>query len=330
MRIIMLGGTGFVGSRVVKLLVVGDHEVTIVHRRVESRPDPAVRHIHVDFADLAGSVGSLGHADVVIDMVPHEPKAGGHGLPLFVGRADRGVLVSSGDVYRAFARLWGTEPGDPDPVPLAEDAPLRSSFAPDIAATGDRALDNLDAERVSVQAPSFPVSILRLPAVHGPRDPQHRIRPYVQRMRDGRPAIFLDDRRARWRWSRGYVDDVAAAIVLGTTDDRAVGRIYNVGSEPALSEAEWVAAIADAAGWEGQVVTVRHELAPEDARFDMDARQHMVMDSGRIRSELGYAESFPLLDGLRATVEWELSLPDEREQDYRPEDLLAERLGIPR
>ena len=39
-------------------------------------------------------------------------------------------MLSSGDVYRAYGRMLGTEPGPIEPTPLAEDAPLRSVLFP--------------------------------------------------------------------------------------------------------------------------------------------------------------------------------------------------------
>ena len=71
--------------------------------------------------------------------------------------------------------------------------------------------------------PNLPATILRLPATHGPGDDKHRLFPYIKRMDDGRPAILLDEAYASWRWSRGYVEDVAHAIVLAVTDERAAG-----------------------------------------------------------------------------------------------------------
>jgi hypothetical protein len=42
-----------------------------------------------------------------------------------LGIARRVVALSSGDVYRAYDLLHGTEAGPPQPIPIAEDAPLR-------------------------------------------------------------------------------------------------------------------------------------------------------------------------------------------------------------
>ena len=81
-------------------------------------------------------------ADVVLDMVPFLDK-GGHGVMHFRGVADRAVVITSCDVYRAFGRLWRSEPGQPEPVPLTEDSPLRSGPAADTGAE-DVAYDNID------------------------------------------------------------------------------------------------------------------------------------------------------------------------------------------
>ncbi len=67
-------------------------------------------------------------------------------------------------------------------------------------------------------------------------------------MDDKRPAILLDQERAKWRWTWGYVEDVAAAIACAAIDQRAAGRIYNVGEMVSLTQAERVKSIASAAG----------------------------------------------------------------------------------
>ena len=96
---------------------------------------------------------------------------------------------------------------------------------------------------------------------------------------------------AGWRTTRGYVEDIAAGIGLAVTDPRAAGRIYNVGEAQALPEVEWVRAIARAAGWAGEVQVLPGAALPAFLRADMDTRQDLVADTGRIRPELGYRET---------------------------------------
>jgi nucleoside-diphosphate-sugar epimerase len=241
-----------------------------------------------------------------------------------VGLASRLVLVSSGDVYRAFARNWATEPGPPEPVPLTEDAPLREKL---YAARGEtpRAADDpwrwlddyekIAVERVVMAEPRLRPTVLRLPGVYGPGDYQHRLFDYLKRMQDGRPAILLDEAMARWRFARGYVENVATAIALAATDDRAAGRTYNVAEPDALTELEWVTRVAEAAGWHGRIVVTPADREPI---------QNLSYDSSRIRRELGYLEHVPQDEALRRTVAWELAHPpetlDPKRFDYDAED----------
>jgi len=247
----------------------------------------------------------------------------------FAGVAHRAVVASSCDVYRAYGRLWRTEPGPPDPVPLTEDSPLRERVI-------DEGYDKVGVEE-ALRRLDLPTTVLRLPAVHGPGDYQHRLWSHLKRMDDGRAAILLDEQLAGWRWTRGYAEDVAHAIVLAVTDPGSAGRTYNVGADPVPTEAEWVAAIAEAAGWEGEVVTAPSKTLPEYLREDaFDLRQQYVLDSSRIRRQLGYEEVVDPIVALRRTVEWERANPPGPEHphptrvdrfDYAAENAALEAAG---
>jgi nucleoside-diphosphate-sugar epimerase len=330
MRIVVLGGTGFIGGYVVRKLVQTDHDVMVFHRRADECDLPSsVRHVHGQFNELAEYRDQFERQrpEVLLDMVPYLDK-GGHGGAHFRGIAERAVVISSGDVYRAFARLWKSEPGPPDPVPLREDSPLRTLRAPDRKAAD--AFDNLEAESAALADPALPATVLRLPATHGPGDRQHRLAPYLRSMRDGREAIVLGESHADWRWSRGYVENVAAAIVVAIDDQRASGRIYNVGAQPVLSEAEWVRTIAGFTGWEGELRILSDERLPTRLRQPFDFKQHLALDTTAIRSELGFREPIAETDGLHRTVEWELKTLDEvpdLRRDYGAEDEALGNLG---
>ena len=68
--------------------------------------------------------------DVVVHMIPMGEADARAAVDGFAGRAERMVWLSSGDVYRAYGRFTGIEPGPPEPVPLTEDAPLRTVLYP--------------------------------------------------------------------------------------------------------------------------------------------------------------------------------------------------------
>jgi nucleoside-diphosphate-sugar epimerase len=342
MRILIVGGTRFIGPFVVRSLLAGGHDVTVLHRgQSEGDLPDEVHHIHHPAAGFGqrdglgavrADIAALG-PDVVVDMVPLTEGDARALAAVVRGIAGRLVAVSSQDVYLAYDVLRGKEPGPPVPVPLDEDAPLRRAFypyrpetprAPDEPRQIIDDYDKILVEQVVLGHPDLPGTVLRLPMVYGPGDYQHRCHSYLKRMDDGRPAIILDARMAAWRDTRGYVADVAGAIALAATDPRASGRVYNVAEPEARTEAGWIAAIARAAGWSGEVVVVDPDRLPESLRADINAEQSFVVDTTRIRTDLGYAEATDYDAGLARTIEWERANPprtvDPSAFDYAAED----------
>jgi nucleoside-diphosphate-sugar epimerase len=191
--------------------------------------------------------------------------------------------------------------------------------------------DKIPVERAIMGAPGLPGTVLRLPMVYGPGDSQHRLFNYLKRMDGQRPAILLESGLATWRWTKGYVENVAAAIALAVVDERAAGRVYNVGESQALSEREWIREIGRAAGWRGRVVAVSPEHLPPHLATDANTQQHLVVDTTRIRQELGYDEPLPRDEALARTVAWERAHPpdtvDPGQFDYAAEDAALAELG---
>lgn len=342
MRILMIGGTNFIGPYVVRRLAEQGHELTLFHRgplaadaprgrfaRGAKHPDlPAgVRQIYGNRERLADSAGALRAVapEVVLDMIPENDDDARAVQEVFRGVARRVVAISSQDVYRAYGRLLRTEPGPPDPLPLTEESPLRERmYAQAGMLPGAERYEKILAERVYLGDAALPGTILRLPAVYGPGDHQHRVFEYLKRMDDGRNVIALESALAGWRWTRGYVENVADAVALAVANDHAAGRIYNVGEPETLTQAEWVRAIGAAVGWSGEIVTVPSARLPQAMRFEGDTAQDWVTDSSRIRRELRYAERTPRDEALRRAVAWERAHPpvtfDAAQYDYAAED----------
>lgn len=336
MRTLIIGGTRFIGPSVVHRLAGAGHEVTVLHRgRSEAGLPPSVRHLHADRRGLDVVAADLRALlpDVVLDMAPYTEQDAAAVIDAVRGVARRLVAVSSQDVYRAYGRLHRTEPGAPEAVPLTEDSPLRERLYP-YQGQG-RGLDDYDkipVERLVMSNPDLPGTVLRLPMVYGERDEQRRLGLELRHMDDRRPAILLEEPFARWRWTRAYVENAAAAIALAVANDRAASRIYNVGEAESRPYADWVRAIGKAAGWQGEVVVAPEGRLPAQLRPpDADYRQDLVADTSRLRNELGYIEPFPLFQGLVRAIDWERRRRSEqppREVDYAAEDtVLAELRG---
>ncbi len=340
MRILIIGGTRFIGPPLVRRLHDQGHTLWLFHRTPGDARLPAVEHIFGDryrLADHAAAFRAI-QPEVVIDMIPLTQEDAAAVMRLFRGLAGRVVAISSQDVYRAYGRVNGTEPGPSDPVPLTEDSPLRERLFPYRKETPRTIndpwhwLDDYEkilVERAVMSDPDLPGTVLRLPMIYGPGDYQHRLFTYLKRMDDRRPAILMNEQIARWRWTRDYVENAAAGIALAAADPRAAGRIYNLGEMPTLTIKDWIHEIGRAAGWPGSIVTAPDYQLPEELKSRAGMEQHLDVDSSRIRHELNFIPPVPRDEALRRSVEWERANPpspiDPTDFDYVTEDAILSR-----
>jgi nucleoside-diphosphate-sugar epimerase len=317
LRILVIGGTRFIGAEVVRRLTNLGHQVTLFHRGMtETASTPLVRHIHGDrqkLIDFRAQFEALA-PQVALDMVANTEQDACLALKVFSGLVQRVVVISSIDVYRAYERLWGIRSGEPDPVPLCEESPLRETRFPRRMVAADPGdwryeYDKLLVERAYMSDPSrLPVTVLRLPFTYGPGDYRHRLHPLLSRM-ERAEVIAIDDQMARWRSTRGHVKNVAAAVCAALLDPRAAGRVYNIGRAPAFTEAQWVRRVGRAAGWQGKIVTLDRSGAARSARSNLSWCHHLELDTRQLRHELGFSEPLDVDQGLHQTIEWERANP---------------------
>jgi nucleoside-diphosphate-sugar epimerase len=340
MKILIIGGTsGFIGTHVARQLAADEHELVVFHRGQTNAVLPqGVRHIFGDrqrLPDFAGEFKQFA-PQVVLDMyLRYEPEAVTL-MRTFRGLAARVVAISSQDVYRTYGILWRRENASPNITPISEDAPLRSVLYPYRLITKSEDdpkynYDKIPVERVVMNDAEIAGTVLRLPATYGSGDQQHRLFEYLKRMDDVRPFILLEEDEARWRWTHGYVENVADAIVLAVTDERAVNRIYNVGEEDALTRTEWVKSVGRAAGWNGEVLALPKAQLPEHLQCPTGYEYDLAVDTSRIRRELKYQERVSREEALLKTVAWERANPpaeiDPKQFDYAAEDAAVARLA---
>ncbi|MEA3441766.1 MAG: NAD-dependent epimerase/dehydratase family protein [Chloroflexota bacterium] len=337
MRILIIGGTRFIGPYVVRSLHKQGHQITLFHRGETQADLPdEVQHIYGDRCNLGDfrEPLKLFAPTVVVDLIPVTEGEALDVMNIFRSIAQRVVAISSQDVYRAYGVLIGIEPGPIESVPLTERSALRDKLYPyrDQSNPEHRLYDydKILVERVYLSDPELLGTVLRFPMVYGPGDYQHRLYPYLKRMDDGRQIIILEEGMSKWCWSRGYVEDMAAAVVLAINNECSVGCIYNVAEAETLSEIEWVRAIGDAVQWDGELLKVQMGRLPEKMRSNINSDQQLVVDTNLIRGELGYRETVDRIEALRRTISWERKNPPESIDpelfDYAAEDALLARL----
>ena len=344
MRLMALGATGFIGRHVVAELADAGHEIAVLHRGTTAlRARRNVCEFLAGRSNLTEMTARLRAwaPDIVVDMILSSAQQALEVLETFRGIARRVVAISSGDVYRAITIVHGIDSGPLERTPLTEDSALRRNTPPysreALAAARavfpwiDEDYDKVQVEHAIRSAPELPATVLRLPMVYGPGDPLHRLFPVVKRIQDQRPAILLERTYAEWVPGRGYVENVAHAIALAVESENATGRTYNVCDRDEITEADWTKRIGRVAGWAGRVVVVSRDRAPKHLISEYRCDQHLFMDSGRIRAELGYVERVSVDEALRRTIEWEETNPpqtfDHSQYDYAAEDEALARTG---
>jgi nucleoside-diphosphate-sugar epimerase len=316
MKILLIGGSGFIGPFVAQQLQQSGHRVTIFHRGKTIAP--------------AGTEEILGNRqflqdhqpefrqqkfDVVIDFVLSSGRQAQQLMDTFRGIAGRVVALSSMDVYRAWGVFYNSEPGGLQELPLIEDSELRTSrntYPPEALKRAqtvypwlDDEYDKIPVEQAVLGDPKLPGTILRLPMIYGPGDPVHRFHPILKRIDDDRKQIIFADDVAPLRTPRGYVENVGAAVALAATSSQATGRVYNVCETDSFGELGWARKIAAATGWPGDFVVLPHDRTPKHLLWPGNTAQHVVASSERIRKELGYCELLPREEAIRRTIEWE-------------------------
>ena len=294
---LVVGGTGQTGPLIVEGLLERGYDVTILHSGAHEPPLPPVEHIHADVHFAEPIVGALGDRtfDLAVCM---------YGRSRLVADALRGkvprlvMVTGSGYAY--------TEPAHPGWGPFGvtvadEESPFAENRASDaigplIAKTERHVLQH--------QADGhYLVTILRYPNIYGPGAVSPADWSIIRRVVDRRPYFIVAEGGLRMR-SRCYRDNAAHAVLLAVdAPNVAAGRIYNVADDPpALTIGQWADAIARALGHSWELVDLPLDLVE---RVYLGAfGYHRLVDTTRIRMELGYADVIGSEEALKRTAEW--------------------------
>lgn len=313
MRIVVIGGTWFIGRAIVDRLTREGHEVLVVHRgKAEPAELASVRHLHVERAELPRSGAEIAafRPDGAVDVSAgngDDAAAALEALPDGV----RLVAISSGDVYRAYEALHSDR--QTDGVPLTEDSPLRETRHVDGPAHENLEIEELYGARGATS--------LRLGAVYGPHDYQRRFEFVLRRLRGGRTKIPIGS--GGFLFSKVYVDDVAAAASLVLQSSARTGGAFNVVERTTAAYrlfAEQILAAAGAVGADAELVQVPDAVLPTDLTVTGTISQHLLMDASRIREVLGWRETDPLA-ALETSVRWHLANPPaDWDRDFTADD----------
>ena len=318
MRVLVIGGTQFIGREIVRKLVDRGHEVSVMHRR--------------DGHDLGAEVGNLQVNRADLDAVRHFIRDGRFDMVFDVAYDwERGTPAAHveaaaracGDelhryVYMSSVAAYQRGPGRREGDALATDDDPNVYAVH--KASAERALFRMHQED------GFPVTTFRPPFVHGPRQPFYREQFFWDRLLDGRPIVLPDDGATPMQWV--FVSDLAEACVRAVEVRDALGQAFNVAHEPTTHRG-FIEALGRAAGIVPTIVPVPRERirATGGNAFGPPMYFGQALDLSPITEVVEKAprmlgvELTPLDEALRIGFEWYRTQP-RRPVDYSFEDRL--------
>ncbi|HSQ63380.1 MAG TPA: NAD-dependent epimerase/dehydratase family protein [Polyangiaceae bacterium] len=320
MRVLVTGGSGFLGSWVTELLSKGGHDVRALVRRSSNR-----KHLQtLERVELAvGSVedaASVAEAMRGVDAVVHCAglvKAKNEAELVRTNVEGTRNLVEAAKAHapklRRFVHVSSLEASGPSP----DGGPVDPTQEKPCTAYGR---SKLAAEKVVIGAKdALPVTVLRPGAIYGPRDAEI-LEAFKSIKRGLRPTVAGGHARG----SYVYGPDCAAACIRAIEADIPTGNVYFVDDGgDGVAQHEFFDMIEQALGRRALIrmnlpmgvlktVALGVEaygkasgkavmLTREKANMLM---QHFVCDSSRTQKDLGWKPEVPLREGVRLAVDW--------------------------
>ena len=331
MRVLVIGGTLFVGKALVNALVKAGHEVTVLHRKSRHKLAKKVRNLNADRNDAAAVEAAVaGHRfDVVFDNVYDWERGTTADQVLATARAvsqglSRYVFMSS---VAAYGDGLNHQEGDALAPDHHADPYVRNK------AMSERILFRLH------QRNGFPVVTLRPPFIYGPDNPFYREQFFWDRMRLKREIIIPGDGRRLMQFA--YVKDLVAACLATMEAPGISGHAFNIANARPVTQEDLIGALAVAARKKTQLVHVprlRLLRAGGDVMkpplyfgtyYDLPPITQVINKAQRMLK----FKATPMADGLRETYLWYLKNHKKPKQDFGFEDAMlatARRVGDPR
>jgi 2'-hydroxyisoflavone reductase len=290
MRILVIGGSSFVGRHMVQAALDRGHDVTLFNRG-QTDPDafPTAERLTGDRnSDLSALEGR--EWDATVDVCAYVPRQVRTLLDALGDRGGHHTFVSTISVYGDV----GVDEGfDEEGAPLLEpawDDELTMEKYGELKVGCEQVARELAGDRLLVIRPGY---------VIGPHDPTHRFTYWVERIAEGRSPMAGPDAAQPLQAVDGR--DLAA-FTIGQVERGTVDTFHVTTPDPAPTFASWVHTVADAVGVpvpEVSWVGARHELplsAPPDWWPTMRA------GLGRARAA-GFTWR-PHADTVRDTLTW--------------------------
>jgi nucleoside-diphosphate-sugar epimerase len=308
-RVLFVGGTGIISTACARQATSQGIELEVLNRGRTRRPLPdGVGMLTADVNDRGAVRAVLGDRefDAVVDWVAFQPADIDRDLDLFGSRTGQYVFVSSASAYQT----------PPRSLPIRETTPLSNPFwaySRDKIAAEARLIDEAARRGVAwtIVRPSHTYDETMVPFDGGWTA--------VQRMRDGKGVVVPGDGTSLWTITHSRDFAVGFAGLLG--DARALGEVFHITTDEAMTWNSIYRAIGEAAGVEPDLVHVPSDAVaavhPEWGAALLGDKSHSVIfDNTKIKSLVpAFSALTPFDRGAREIVDWHDAAADRRRCD---------------
>ncbi len=233
-KVLVIGGSGFVGSALVPTLLNAGWDVSVLNRGTRQIEDVAQLTADRDACDQMRR--HAGPFDVVIDTSGYTKAQVETAFSIFGAMAGKWIHLSSAAVYRE----------TPDHLPSEEDALGGAEI------WGDYGIDKSAADEFLIAQGSCPIAILRPPYLYGPQNANDRETFVWSRVLSGRPVIVPGNGAALLQFL--HVQDLADIITYLARADFGDCAVYNVAAPETMNAETWVRKVASVSGIEPEIV----------------------------------------------------------------------------
>jgi UDP-glucose 4-epimerase len=296
-RIVVTGGSGFIGSHVVDALLEAGHDVTVLDHRVRPHRDD-VQFEDVDLMDLSSVLAATRGAQHIFHLAAVSNVNAAFKYPVYTTSLN---VLGTANILEA-ARLNGAERlylastvwvynGAPNGSPSDETTPFYLDGAGHIYTSTKMASEMVCHNYGRLYG--VPFTVLRYGIPYGPRMREELLIPvFIKKALAGQPLVVAG-RGDQYR-KFIYVSDMAQAHLLAM-QDVAANQTYNLEGTRRVTVLDVAEAIRTIIGDE-----VRIEFGPERPG-DFAGRE---VSGEKARRDLGWQPSVEFADGLRPTVDW--------------------------
>jgi nucleoside-diphosphate-sugar epimerase len=258
MRVLVIGGTRFVGRLLAFRLLARGHEVTLFNRGTHA--DPFGTRVERLLGDrTTGDFERRLHDrtfDAVVDFAAYQGDDVRRAIALFSGRVRHYVFISTGQVYLVREGLVLGPHGARETEYEGPTRP-RPEADPDLG-DWEYGMGKRDCEDALIAAfarDRFPATTLRIPMVNGEGDYYGRVQAYVTRILDGGP-LLVPHLGGDPRMRHVYGVDVANAIEAMLGVDATYGEAFNLANDETPTLVELLAMLGTHLGATPELVPI--------------------------------------------------------------------------